>query len=88
MPEILEMCMVICFGISWPMAIWKSVTSRSTKGKSLLFMICILIGYICGLLGKIIGHRMNYVAVFYIINLIMVSIDILLFFRNKKLEKQ
>ena len=88
MAEILEAAMVICFGVSWPMAIWKSITSKSAKGKSLPFMVCIAVGYVCGLASKIIAGRVNYVAIFYIINLCMVSLDVCLYFRNKKLDAQ
>ena len=51
--SIFEALMIICFGISWPMSLYKSYKSRSTKGKSLLFECFILTGYICGLIGKV-----------------------------------
>ena len=47
MKEILEAAMVLCFGISWPVAIVKSWKSRTTKGKSLVFMLFIWVGYVC-----------------------------------------
>lgn len=53
MSEILEIIMMLCFGVSWPMNISKSFKSRSNKGKSLLFLCFILIGYIAGIISKL-----------------------------------
>ena len=92
MIEIFEAVMVICFGLSWPLAILKSLKSKTSKGKSIIFMIFINAGYLSGIAGKIIGactydKPITYVLIFYILNFIMVSIDICLFFRNRKLDK-
>ncbi len=88
MPEILEMSMVICFGVSWPISILKSYKARTAKGKSLVFLIFIWIGYVCGILSKIMSDKITYVLVFYIINIVMVSIDLLLYLRNMKLDRK
>ena len=55
MERILECLMLICFGLSWPISVYKSYTSRSTKGKSVYFTVAILLGYLCGIAAKIIG---------------------------------
>ncbi|MDF2484450.1 MAG: hypothetical protein K0R46_618 [Herbinix sp.] len=86
MSEILEAIMVLCFGMSWPISIMKSYRSRTARGKSVLFIILILIGYVCGITSKIVGNKINYVLVFYIINLIAVSIDLILYIRNRRLD--
>ena len=86
MAQILESMMVILFGISWPLNILKSVRSRTAKGKSIAFLLFIFVGYICGIISKLVGGNINYVLVFYILNLVMVSIDIALYFRNKRLD--
>ena len=57
--QVFEALMVICFGISWPVSIAKSLKSRSTKGKSLLFMVFIDIGYIFGIVGKILSGNIT-----------------------------
>lgn len=88
MVEILEAAMVICFGISWPVAIMKSWKSRTTKGKSLVFMLFIWVGYVCGIVSKLLAGNLTYVFAFYILNIIMVTIDIGLYFRNLKLDRQ
>ncbi len=87
MTEILETCMMICFGSAWPMAIMKSHKARTAKNKSLIFLLCIFLGVLCGIISKIAAGRINYVIIFYGINLLMVSIDMGLYFRNKKLDK-
>ena len=84
---IFETIMIICFGISWPLSILRSIRSKSTKGKSLLFMLFIFAGYIAGILGKFLSHTYNLAFWFYFPNLLMVGTDILLYFRNKKLEE-
>ena len=87
MPQLLEALMIISFGISWPTNIVKSYKARTAKGKSLLFLIFVLIGYYFGIAAKIIGSNINYVLVFYIINSIMVKADIYLYFRNRGLDR-
>lgn len=85
--SIFEIVMLICFGISWPISIYKSYTSRSTKGKSVIFLYIVSAGYIAGILHKIFYYY-DIVIVFYIINLVMVLADTALYHRNGWLEKQ
>lgn len=80
--------MVVSFGISWPMNIIKSVRTRSAKGKSLPFLLFIFAGYICGIASKLISGNITYVFVFYVLNLLMVGTDIILYFRNRRLDAQ
>jgi hypothetical protein len=84
--SLLESIMIICFGLSWPLSIRRSLTSKSTKGKSLMFMLFILLGYFCGLASKFITHTYNLAFWFYFPNIVMVATDVILFFRNKKYE--
>ena len=86
MAELFESFMIISFGISWPISIAKSYTSRTTKGKSLVFMLFILFGYACGITSKLLKGNLTYVFVFYILNFIMVAIDLCLYYRNSKLD--
>ncbi|MBQ7131311.1 MAG: hypothetical protein IJO29_01955 [Oscillospiraceae bacterium] len=88
MTSFFEFAMLLCFGLSWPISVYKSYTSKSTKGKSVFFISAIILGYICGIAGKIIGHNINFVLAIYIFNLVMVSIDFALYFINKKHEKK
>ncbi|MBZ4665210.1 hypothetical protein [Mahella sp.] len=84
--SIFESIMLLCFGAAWPFSIYKSYKSRSTAGKSLVFSLLLLIGYISGILHKIFYSYDN-VIILYIINSIMVAIDILLYIRNKRYQE-
>ena len=100
MTDLLEALMILCFGLSWPISIRKSWTSRTAKGKSLFFEIFLLVGYIFGIVRKVILFA-NAVSVgqsegflfylswfFYVLNFIEISIDVALYFRNVKLDKE
>ena len=86
--EVLEMLMIVCFGISWPINVVKAYRSRTAKGKSILFDYIVATGYLLGLAGKIISCNFNLAYYFYYPNLVMVMTDILLYYRNRKLDKQ
>lgn len=92
MQEFLEAAMVLSFGISWPMSILKSYRAKTAKGKSLFFLLMILFGYACGIIWKCLEYmdtgKIAYPSYFYVLNFIMVSIDIVLYFHNNKLDKQ
>lgn len=95
MAEILEIIMIVSFGASWPMNVIKSYKSRTTKGKSLAFLCLIFFGYIAGIVSKIVNdaymasfQQKWYVLFFYVLNLIMVGTDLLLYFRNKHLDRK
>lgn len=85
--SIFEAIMLLCFGMAWPMSIYKSYKSKTTKGKSLFFLIIIMVGYMSGITHKLINNR-DIVMVLYILNLLMVSADTVLYFRNARLEKK
>ena len=87
LPNVLETMMIVSFGISWPINLVKAFRSRSTGGKSILFDYLILFGYLCGVASKILSHTFNLAFYFYFPNIIMVACDILLYYRNRKLEK-
>lgn len=86
--QIFEFIMLACFGLSWPISVYKSIKSKSTQGKSLVFIIAIIIGYISGIIGKIVNDQLSYVLIIYCFNLIVVSVDLVLFFINRKREKE
>ncbi len=81
-----EILMLLCFGAAWPFSIYRSWVSRSTRGKSLLFMIIVIIGYLAGILHKIFFYY-DGVIYLYALNLLMVTADVLLYLRNRRGEK-
>ena len=90
MAEILEIIMVVSFGASWPFNVIKSYKARTTKGKSLLFLCLIFFGYIAGICSKLVmfNPKKWYVLFFYVLNLIMVGADLVLYYRNYRLDKK
>ena len=87
MPQICEMIMLLCFGISWPISVYKSIKSKSTKGKSVVFIMAIIVGYCAGIMGKVLNNQINYTLALYCMNLCIVSFDLALYFYNKSREK-
>ncbi len=86
MAEFLEMMMMVFFGLSWPINIVKDLRSRTAKGKSLVFGVFVVLGYTCGLAGKLLSGNITYVVFFYVLNTVMVSIDFALTLRNHRLD--
>ncbi len=86
--QILEIAMIVAFGFSWPQNIITSLKNKSTRGKSLAFLILIDTGYVCGILGKLLsGNIVWYVLFFYVLNFIMVSADLCLYFYYRSKER-
>lgn len=95
MAEILEIIMIASFGASWPLNVVKSYKARTTKGKSLMFLLLILFGYVAGIIGKFVNpvymaefSSKWYVLIFYFLNFIMVFVDLMLYIRNYRLDKR
>ncbi|MEA2077624.1 MAG: hypothetical protein U9O95_06355 [Candidatus Marinimicrobia bacterium] len=82
-----EIIMLICFGAAWPFSIYRSWVSRSTKGKSLLFMIIVMSGYIAGVFHKLFFDH-DLVIYLYGLNFFMVALDVALYIRNRAGEKK
>ena len=94
--NLLEALMILCFGLSWPISIRKSWISKTAKGKSLFFDVFIWVGYIFGIANKFIQYGMNpdrgWVFIlawaFYFLNIAEITVDMILYFRNVKLDKK
>ncbi|MBO5273639.1 MAG: hypothetical protein IJA85_06770 [Clostridia bacterium] len=85
--EFLEMIMLICFGLSWPLSVWRNIKARSAKNMSLQFILLICFGYVAGITAKILNGSINYVLAVYIINLCIVSVNIAVYFVNRRYDK-
>ncbi len=95
MSELFEIVMLLCFGASWPLNVVKSFRARTTKGKSLGFLILVETGYIAGIISKFSNAAYMaqisakwYVLFFYFLNFTMVGLDIAMYFRNRYIEKK
>ena len=95
MSEILEIIMIVSFGASWPLNVIKSYRARTAKGKSLAFLCLILFGYIAGIASKFLNETYMahfsekwYVLFFYFLNFFMVAIDLVIYFRNRRLDRK
>ena len=93
--DLFEALTIFCFGLSWPISIRKSYVSRTAKGKSLFFEVFLLIGYAFGIVRKIIQAAalgssgfIFYLSFFYVLNFIEISVDVGLYFRNVRLDKE
>ena len=89
--SIWELLMLVCFAASWPAAIIKTWRAKNPAGKSILFAVLIIIGYIAGALQKVL-NKPDAVFWLYVFNGLLVSTDLILVlwyrFRNRMAEKK
>ena len=95
MPQLFEIIMLICFGASWPINAKKAYNVRTAKGTSLPFLLLIFTGYIAGILSKFLNKSFMdnissnwYVLLFYFLNLFSLIANLLIYFRNKRLDSK
>jgi uncharacterized membrane protein (DUF485 family) len=87
MSSVLEAIMMICFGCSWPMNLIKNFQSRTAKSMSLPFILLLIAGYAAGTAAKIINGQINWVLAIYLINLAMILANLVVYFRNRRLDR-
>lgn len=82
-----EAVMLLCFGAAWPFSIVRSWRSRTSGGKSVVFLYIILVGYAAGILNKVtLGQSRDPVLWLYVLNTLMVATDAALYYRNRRLD--
>jgi len=79
----LEAMMMICFGVSWPVAIAKTLRTKNVAGMSLFFLVVVEAGYFAGILSKLLG-RLDWVVALYFMNFAFVGFEIILYLRYSK----
>lgn len=84
---IFEVIMLLCFAAAWPANILKAYRARTAKGTSLPFMAIIEVGYVCGMINKIVNDDISYVLFFYVFDFALVMIGIALYFRNTAIDR-
>ena len=77
--SIFEVGMLVCFAASWPAAIWKTIRAKNPAGKSTLFAMLVIVGYISGGLHKLF-YKPDFVFWLYVFNTALVTTDLLLVF--------
>ncbi|MDE5899694.1 MAG: hypothetical protein K2H09_10615 [Treponemataceae bacterium] len=87
MAEILESIMLVCFGLSWPISVAKNIKARSAKNMSFRFILLIIAGYVAGITAKLCTHSINYVLAVYVLNLAIVSVNMAVYFVNKRYDR-
>lgn len=85
--SIFEAIMLICFGISWPICIAKTLRTKQVAGKSPGFMAVVCIGYISGVIHKLL-YSPDLITILYAANMIMVAFDLYLYFYYQRLAAQ
>ena len=76
--SIFELLMLGLFGVSWPVSVYKTWKTKETGGKSIVFITAILVGYIAGIIHKLL-YSLDFVLVIYCLNLVNVSLDLILY---------
>ena len=76
--SIWEVLFLLCFAVSWPVSIAKSLRTKVVIGKSPLFMSLIILGYIFGIIHKSL-YSNDIVIWLYVFNAALVSIDLFLY---------
>ena len=84
-----EAMMLLAFGVSWPASIAKSLPTRFVRGKSPAFMMIVISGYACGIVHKLLNPPVEpgieqYVLWLYVMDLLLVSTDLTLYFLFRK----
>ncbi len=85
--SIFEIGMLGGFGVSWPFAVWKTYRSKSVSGKSVVFLWCVLVGYVSGILHKVF-YSLDPVIALYIFNGLLVATDLALYYRYRGREPE
>ncbi len=85
--SILEAVMMLSFATAWPFNIVRAYRARTARGTSIVFMSVIEFAYICGMLSKIVADNVTYVFAFYVLDFTLVGIAILIYFRNRAIDK-
>jgi hypothetical protein len=87
---IFEAIMLICFSISWPFAILKTIRTKNVEGVSIFFIWFVLVGYLSGILFKVSeainDGFMNPVILLYIYNLFLVGTEMILYYRYNNIK--
>ena len=77
--SIWEVLFLLCFAVSWPVYIAKSLRTKIVIGKSPIFMSLIILSYIFGIIHKVL-YSHDIVIWLYVFNAVLVATDVALYF--------
>lgn len=80
--SIFEAGMMLCFGVSWPFQVAKTYKTKNVKGKSILFLWFVEVGYLMGMAHKVF-YNMDAVIYLYALNFLLVGSDMILYYLYK-----
>ncbi len=92
--QICEFFMLFAFGFSWPFAIARTYkvghSGKGVAGKSPMFMIIVLLGYVGGILARLLDANTSndWLAIVYVIDMALVSTDLTLYLYYSKKGKK
>ena len=84
---VFEVLMLLCFAFSWPFNIIASYRARTARNKSIAFEIIVEVGYVCGMINKVVNDDVSYVFAFYVLDFVLVLIDVMIYIRNRGLDR-
>ncbi len=85
--SIFEAAMMLCFGASWPFQVAKTYKTKDVKGKSIFFLWLVEIGYVCGMIHKVL-YNPDIVFFLYLLNFALVGTDMFLYYLYKDRDAQ
>ena len=75
----LEFMMLALFGVSWPFAIAKTYRAKRVDGKSPVFEVIVIAGYLCGIASHVVSGVGMWVIGIYAVDILLVSTDLALY---------
>jgi len=85
---IFEAAMIMCWGVSWPVAVVKTLRTKTVAGISPLFLWFVFWGYVAGICFKIAEFMaegsMNPVIGLYLFNFFWVGTEVALYYKYRK----
>lgn len=74
--SVLEILMLVCFGASWPFSIMRTWTTKTARGKSMMFLGLLFLGYVFGIANKFINAPGDWVVGLWVLNAAMIAFDL------------
>ena len=76
--------MLFSFGFSWPFASARTYRAKRVDGKSPMFMIIVLVGYMCGIAAHLVEGSKLWLCWVYLLDMALVSTDLVLYFHYSR----